>query len=238
MTNFRQGGVLTLCKGLLLLLPRASTCKVPIGKAHPAPWPRNLALIRLVCLETEADTSWRQMLLEWNRRWPGEPRPEVRLPQLRQGYPFGSKFCPEWAEKLGGERGFLVMRLRYKVWLDYGGRAFGDGPARLLDEMQRTGSLRKAAAELGMSYNKAWRIIHAAEQRLNFSLLDRSVGGSLGGGLHLTPQAKDLWSATARCFRRRRSSRGGISEALLRLGGSRAGSTLRRGASPEHQPEG
>jgi molybdate transport system regulatory protein len=84
------------------------------------------------------------------------------------------------------------MRLRRKVWLDFGGRAFGDGPARLLDGVERTGSLRKAAAELGMSYNKAWRIIHAAEQRLNFSLLDRSVGGSLGGGSHLTPQAKDL----------------------------------------------
>lgn len=84
------------------------------------------------------------------------------------------------------------MRLRHKVWLDFGGRAFGDGPARLLDGVERTGSLRKAAAELGMSYNKAWRIIHAAEQRLNFSLLDRSVGGSLGGGSHLTPQAKDL----------------------------------------------
>ena len=84
------------------------------------------------------------------------------------------------------------MRLRHKVWLDYGGRAFGDGPARLLDEIQRTGSLRKAAAELGMSYNKAWCIIHAAEQRLNFSLLNRSIGGSQGGGSHLTPRAEDL----------------------------------------------
>jgi len=43
-----------------------------------------------------------------------------------------------------------------------------------------------------MSYNKAWRILHAAEQRLGFALLDRSVGGSLGGGSHLTPEAQDL----------------------------------------------
>ncbi len=84
------------------------------------------------------------------------------------------------------------MRLEYKIWLDYRGRAFGDGPARLLDGVERTGSLRKAATELGMSYNKAWRILHAAEQRLGFALLDRSVGGSLGGGSHLTPQAQDL----------------------------------------------
>ena len=86
------------------------------------------------------------------------------------------------------------MRLEYKIWLDYRGRAFGDGPARLLDGVERAGSLRKAASDLGMSYNKAWRILHAAEQRLGFPLLDRSVGGSLGGGSHLTPQAKDLLS--------------------------------------------
>jgi molybdate transport system regulatory protein len=43
-----------------------------------------------------------------------------------------------------------------------------------------------------MSYNKAWRILHAAEQRLGFPLLDRTVGGSLGGGSHLTPEAQDL----------------------------------------------
>ena len=84
------------------------------------------------------------------------------------------------------------MRLKYKIWLDYRGRAFGDGPARLLDGVERSGSLRKAAQELGMSYNKAWRILHAAEQRLGFALLDRSVGGSLGGGSHLTVEAQDL----------------------------------------------
>ncbi len=84
------------------------------------------------------------------------------------------------------------MRLLYKIWLDYRGRAFGDGPARLLSGVEQWGSLRKAALELGMSYNKAWRILHAAEERLGFALLDRSVGGTLGGGSQLTPEARDL----------------------------------------------
>jgi molybdate transport system regulatory protein len=84
------------------------------------------------------------------------------------------------------------VRLRYKIWLDYRGRAFGDGPARLLAGVEQWGSLRKAAQELGMSYNKAWRILHAAEQRLGFPLLDRSVGGTLGGGSNITPEARDL----------------------------------------------
>jgi molybdate transport system regulatory protein len=84
------------------------------------------------------------------------------------------------------------VQLKYKLWLDYRGRAFGDGPARLLAGVEQSGSLRKAAQELGMSYNKAWRILHAAEQRLGFPLLDRSVGGSLGGGSNITPEARDL----------------------------------------------
>ena len=84
------------------------------------------------------------------------------------------------------------MQLKYKLWLDYRGRAFGDGPARLLAGVDQSGSLRKAAQELGMSYNKAWRILHAAEERLGFPLLDRSVGGSLGGGSSITPEARDL----------------------------------------------
>ena len=31
-----------------------------------------------------------------------------------------------------------------------------------------------------MSYNKAWRILHAAEEGRAFALLDRSVGGQPG----------------------------------------------------------
>jgi molybdate transport system regulatory protein len=84
------------------------------------------------------------------------------------------------------------VQLKYKLWLDYRGRAFGDGPARLLAGVEAAGSLRKAAQDLGMSYNKAWRIIHAAEERLGFALLDRSVGGSQGGGSHITAPARDL----------------------------------------------
>lgn len=84
------------------------------------------------------------------------------------------------------------MQLSYKLWLDDDGRVFGDGPAQLLEGVERHGSLRKAAQELGMSYNKAWRILQAAEGRLGFSLLESSVGGASGGGSRLTPEAHDL----------------------------------------------
>jgi molybdate transport system regulatory protein len=85
------------------------------------------------------------------------------------------------------------MRLAYKIWIDADGdKTFGPGPARLLRGVRQTGSLRKAAAELGMSYNKAWWNIHTMEERLGFSLLIRSTGGATGGGSTLTPDAVDL----------------------------------------------
>jgi molybdate transport repressor ModE-like protein len=84
------------------------------------------------------------------------------------------------------------MELGYKIWLESTGRAFGWGPARLLSGVERTGSLRQAAIELGMLYNKAWLIIQAADHRLGFSLLDRSVGGKLGGGSVVTARGQDL----------------------------------------------
>ena len=153
------------------------------------------------------------------RRTRRRPRREAaRLRRRRIPHRRGSR--PGSSPQVRGET--PVMRLAYKIWLDYRGRAFGDGPARLLDGVERAGSLRKAATELGMSYNKAWRILHAAEQRLGFALLDRSVGGSLGGGSHLTPRPR-TWSALPGPGGRGRGGpRRRVRAALLRLGGPRA----------------
>jgi molybdate transport repressor ModE-like protein len=45
---------------------------------------------------------------------------------------------------------------------------------------------------MGMSYNKAWRTLHAAEQRLGFPLLERRIGGAHGGGSRLSPEGEEL----------------------------------------------
>jgi molybdate transport system regulatory protein len=84
------------------------------------------------------------------------------------------------------------MKIAYKVWLDSNGKAFGGGPYRLLRNVERTGSLWKAAAEMGMSYSKAWRLMRNLERRLNFPLLERHAGGASGGGSFITPKARDL----------------------------------------------
>jgi molybdate transport system regulatory protein len=82
------------------------------------------------------------------------------------------------------------MKLAYKVWLDNEGKAFGDGPYELLTLVAQTGSLHRAAKQMGMSYRKAWLLIQAMEKRLGFEILESQVGGISGGGSKITPQAQ------------------------------------------------
>jgi molybdate transport system regulatory protein len=84
------------------------------------------------------------------------------------------------------------MKVAYKVWLDNNGKAFGEGPYQLLKRIRKTGSLHKAAMEMKMSYRKAWVTINAIEEKLGFSLLERKVGGTSGGGSIITPSGLEL----------------------------------------------
>lgn len=68
---------------------------------------------------------------------------------------------------------------------------FGEGPYRLLRGVEQTGSLRSAAAAMGMAYSKALRILKHAEEVLGFPLTSRSVGGVSGGGSRLTDEGKE-----------------------------------------------
>ena len=68
---------------------------------------------------------------------------------------------------------------------------FGEGPYRLLCTIEETGSLRSAAASMGLAYTKALRMIRNAEKALGFPLTWRSAGGKSGGGSTLTPEGKE-----------------------------------------------
>lgn len=73
-----------------------------------------------------------------------------------------------------------------------GQKLFGPGIAELLAGVAQNGSIRRTAAEMGMSYNKAWSILRACERELGFSLLDRQAGGAHGGGAKLTEQGANM----------------------------------------------
>jgi len=80
----------------------------------------------------------------------------------------------------------------YKIWLSNNGKAFGEGPYLLLKGIAKTGSLRQAAREMGMSYRKAWGILRECEKKLGFTLIERKVGGSSGGYSKITPSGHEL----------------------------------------------
>jgi molybdate transport system regulatory protein len=84
------------------------------------------------------------------------------------------------------------MRIAYKVWLDNNGKAFGEGPYRVLKQIEKTGSLHQAAIDLKISYRKAWLIIQIVEKKLGLVFLERKVGGLSGGGSHITPSGKEF----------------------------------------------
>ena len=69
-----------------------------------------------------------------------------------------------------------------------GEKFFGEDPARLLREIDETGSLRAAAISMGMAYTKALKLMKQAEDTLGFSLITRTTGGKAGGGSILTPE--------------------------------------------------
>jgi molybdate transport system regulatory protein len=82
------------------------------------------------------------------------------------------------------------LKIAYKVWLDNDGKAFGEGPYKILKQIEKTGSLHQAAIDLKISYRKAWVMIRIVEDKLGFDFLERKVGGIAGGGSQLTPAGK------------------------------------------------
>ena len=74
---------------------------------------------------------------------------------------------------------------------DRGEKVFGEGPARLLLTVDKTGSLRAAAMSMGMAYTKALKLIKNAETALGYPVITRSTGGKDGGGSRLTPEGKE-----------------------------------------------
>ena len=84
-------------------------------------------------------------------------------------------------------------RKKFRMWVERDGRViFGDGRAQLLNLIAETGSLRKAAQEMGMSYRHAWGVIREMNEAAGKNLVLSERGGSRGGSTALTPLAEKL----------------------------------------------
>ena len=85
--------------------------------------------------------------------------------------------------------GRLDQKLR--VWVVLDGRVkFGDGRADLLERVAALGSLKKAVAEVGMSYRSAWGYFRELERAAGMRFLERHPGGGPEGGTRLTPEGQ------------------------------------------------
>ena len=84
----------------------------------------------------------------------------------------------------------------YRIWLqDRGAPVFGAGICELLRRVEETGSLRRAASDMGMAYSKAWQIVRRAEAHLGLELMVRRTGGKGGGCSLVSDEGKWLVGA-------------------------------------------
>ena len=81
----------------------------------------------------------------------------------------------------------MGKQLRVRCWIDIDGeRFFGPGRAELLQLIQETGSISKAAKSMGMSYKKAWAMVEGLNRSARSPYVIAHKGGQQGGGTEVT----------------------------------------------------
>lgn len=84
------------------------------------------------------------------------------------------------------------MRIFARFWFQKEDKSYlGVGRIDLLTRIDRTGSISKAAKEMGMSYKAAWDSVDIVNKLSPTPLVDSSNGGKGGGGSKLTPAGKE-----------------------------------------------
>ena len=77
--------------------------------------------------------------------------------------------------------------------VDFGAsRSIGPGKIRLLEAVDRTGSISQAGLALGMSYRRAWLLIDDMNRNFRHAVVSARPGGSQGGGAAVTEFGTEL----------------------------------------------
>jgi molybdate transport system regulatory protein len=82
-----------------------------------------------------------------------------------------------------------VLKIRIKLCSF---AALGPGKADLLDAIERTGSITRAAKDQGMSYRRAWLLIDEMNRAFKEPVVAASFGGAKGGGTELTATGSEV----------------------------------------------
>jgi molybdate transport system regulatory protein len=72
------------------------------------------------------------------------------------------------------------------------GRALGPGKIRLLEAIEKTGSISQAGLKLGMSYSRAWLLVDDMNNCFRDPVIEAQPGGAHGGGAPLTSFGQKL----------------------------------------------
>jgi molybdate transport system regulatory protein len=84
-----------------------------------------------------------------------------------------------------------MARLSIRIAFE-GAEPFGPGKVRLLELIEKEGSIRAAATAMNMSYRHAWLLLQAVEDTFGAPVIATSTGGAGGGGAKLTDLGKSL----------------------------------------------
>ena len=81
-----------------------------------------------------------------------------------------------------------VFRANGRLWIEGpADRFLGIGRLELLERIQASGSISRAAREMQMSYKKAWDLVASMNAQARRPLVSTQAGGPHGGGAALTP---------------------------------------------------
>lgn len=84
-------------------------------------------------------------------------------------------------------------QIKSRIWLERNGIVLlGEGRVRLLEAIDKYGSLSKAAQSMNMSYKRAWNLVEAMNRASDKLLVASVKGGSGGGSSALTSYAREL----------------------------------------------
>ncbi|MGZ6988517.1 MAG: winged helix-turn-helix domain-containing protein [Thermoanaerobaculia bacterium] len=90
--------------------------------------------------------------------------------------------------KRGAARPRAAPVVRPRIRVTQGSEiVLGPGKADLLDALRATGSLRRAAVALGMSYMRAWQLVRTMNGAFRDPVVSLVRGGAAHGGATLTP---------------------------------------------------
>jgi len=94
----------------------------------------------------------------------------------------------------------MNINIRYKIWFESNGKfIFGQGGAKLLENIDRFKSISLAAKNLGLSYRFAWNYIKKIEKNIGKPVVFSVRGGARGGETRLTNYGEKLLKKYYEC---------------------------------------